>query len=124
MDEDGTTAGGPGDGPAQDRAGTGSEIAHRAEHAAGGAVGSVGAGAPDSESPRSLRGRATASVAALGAATLLVLSFGPSALALSPTPSAAGSADAAGAVWTTPLTGQTPILGLPPRSAEDDGSDG
>ncbi|MEE1618901.1 hypothetical protein [Brachybacterium sp. J153] len=97
MDEDGTTADGPGD-------------------AADGGV--------DAQPPRSLRGRATASVAALGAATLLVLSFGPAALALSPTASAAGSSGVADAVWTTPLTGQTPILALPPRSAEEDGSDG
>ncbi|MGP9842760.1 hypothetical protein [Brachybacterium sp. 107] len=51
--------------------------------------------------PHGLRDRATAGAASLGAAALLVLSFGPTALAL--TPSGAPSVPPQGRNWIAPL---------------------
>ncbi|MFC7466306.1 hypothetical protein [Brachybacterium sp. GCM10030252] len=76
---------------------------------------------------RGLRDRATAGAAALGATAMLVLSFGPAALALSPsapTTGATGSTghgDRASVASPTPGSAAAPA---PPRSQEDDEEDG
>ncbi|APX34396.1 hypothetical protein BH708_18680 [Brachybacterium sp. P6-10-X1] len=62
---------------------------------------------------RGLAGRATAGAAALGATALLVLSFGPAALALSPSSTAA---PAPARVSASPAVSPTAAMSMPPRS--------
>lgn len=69
--------------------------------------------------PRGLAGRATAGAAALGATALLVLSFGPAALALSPSSTAA---PAPARVSASPVDSGTAAMSAPPRS-EDEADD-
>ncbi|GAA1484428.1 hypothetical protein [Brachybacterium fresconis] len=69
--------------------------------------------------PRGLAGRATAGAAALGATALLVLSFGPAALALSPS---ATTAPSSARVSASPAESGTATISAPPRS-EDEESD-
>lgn len=57
--------------------------------------------APAAQASHGLRDRATAGAASLGAAALLVLSFGPAALALSP--SGTTSVPPQGRSWIAPL---------------------
>lgn len=66
--------------------------------------------------PRPRRARATAGTSAMGAAALLVLSFGPSALAVSPTPTTAAPPRAA-VSSPAPLT-STPLAS--PRPGDED----
>ncbi|MDN5687826.1 MAG: hypothetical protein L0G94_14310 [Brachybacterium sp.] len=74
--------------------------------------------APDLHSvPRGLAGRATAGAAALGATALLVLSFGPAALALSPS---ATTAAASARVSASPVESGTATMSAPPRSEDED----
>ncbi|WP_193104154.1 hypothetical protein [Brachybacterium sp. FME24] len=66
---------------------------------------------------RGLRERTTAGAATLGASALLVLSFGPAALALSP--SDLETAAAEDKAWISPLDGASPVAVTPPRSEEE-----
>ncbi|GAA1315064.1 hypothetical protein [Brachybacterium tyrofermentans] len=61
-----------------------------------------------------LRDRATAGAASLGAAALLVLSFGPAALALAP--SGTTSAQPQGRSWIAPLDAETTTAPAVPES--------
>ena len=61
-----------------------------------------------------LRDRATAGAASLGAAALLVLSFGPAALALAP--SGTTSAQPQGRSWIAPLDAETATATVAPES--------
>jgi hypothetical protein len=69
---------------------------------------------------RGLRSRATAGAAALSATALLVLSFGPSALALSPSDPETGDASQGDRVWAAPLSAGSALLAAPPRSEDED----
>ena len=74
---------------------------------------------PSSQFPaegRGLRDRATAGAAALGATALLVLSFGPAALALSPSGTAAPPH---GRVSVSPLEGGAPQAPAAPRTEDE-----
>ncbi|GAA1488613.1 hypothetical protein [Brachybacterium sacelli] len=88
------------------------DAAQRAQHSSALAPSAV---APVEE--RGLRDRATAGAAALGAAALLVMSFGPAALAVSPSGTAEPSHDR---VWVSPLEGGDTEVTAPPRTEDED----
>ena len=56
----------------------------------------------EEDSPRAPGGRWSAGAAAVGAAALLVMSFGPAALALSPSEGTPAPATTTGEVWISP----------------------
>ena len=107
-----------------DETGTASRPSTATEVAVCAGVPSTPAPAPDLHSvPRGLAGRATAGAAALGATALLVLSFGPAALALTPSSTAAA---ASARVSASPVESGTAAMSAPPRSQDetDDEADG